>query len=253
MTNKAIGWVRQQKALMPDKPFFMYFAPGATHAPHHVPKEWIDKYKGKFDGGWDKLREETFARQKKLGVIPADARAHHAARRNPGLTTMPAELKPILAREMEVYAAFLEHTDHHVGRLFDALKDLEILDDTLIYYIFGDNGASAEGTLNGCFNEMAVLNGMGTLETPEFLTSKIDDFGGPDAYNHYAVGWAHAMNTPYQWTKQVASHLGGTRNGTIVHWPKGIKGKGEIRSQFCHVIDIAPTVLEAAGMPHPTS
>ena len=148
--------------------------------------------------------------------------------------------------------AFLEHTDHHVGRLFDTLKDLEILDDTLIYYIFGDNGASAEGTLNGCFNEVAVLNGMGTLETPEFLMSKIDDFGGPDAYNHYAVGWAHAMNTPYQWTKQVASHFGGTRNGTIVHWPKGIKGKGEIRSQFCHVIDIAPTILEAAGIPAPT-
>jgi len=153
---------------------------------------------------------------------------------------------------MEVYAAFLAHTDHHVGRLFDALKDLEILGDTLIYYIFGDNGASAEGTPNGCFNEVAVLNGMGTLETPEFLLSKIDEFGGPDAYNHYAVGWAHAMNTPYQWTKQVASHFGGTRNGTIVHWPKGIKGKGEIRSQFCHVIDIAPTVLEAAGLPHPT-
>ena len=161
-------------------------------------------------------------------------------------------LKPILAREMEVYAAFLEHTDHHVGRLFDSLKDLEILDDTLIYYIFGDNGASAEGTLNGCFNEVAVLNGMGAIETPEFLKSKIDDFGGPDAYNHYAVGWAHAMNTPYQWTKQVASHFGGTRNGTIVHWPNGIKTKGEIRSQFCHVIDIAPTVLEAAGLPHPT-
>ena len=252
MTNKAIGWVRQQKALMPDKPFFMYFAPGATHAPHHVPKEWIDKYKGKFDGGWDKLREETFARQKKLGVIPADAVLTKRPEEIPAYDDMPAALKPILAREMEVYAAFLEHTDHHIGRLFDTLKDLEILDDTLIYYIFGDNGASAEGTLNGCFNEVAVLNGMSTLETPEFLMSKIDDFGGPDAYNHYAVGWAHAMNTPYQWTKQVASHFGGTRNGTIVHWPNGIKAKGEIRSQFCHVIDIAPTVLEAAGIPAPT-
>src|SRR5688500_12532227 len=152
---------------------------------------------------------------------------------------------------MEIYAGFLEHTDHHVGRLFDALKDLEVLDDTLIYYIFGDNGASAEGTPNGCFNEVAVLNGMGTLETPEFLTSKIDEFGGPSACNHYAVGWAHAMDTPYQWTKQVASHSGGTRNGTIVQWPNGIEGKGETRSQFCHVIDIAPTVLEAAGLPHP--
>jgi arylsulfatase len=252
MTNKAIGWMRQQKALMADKPFYIYFAPGATHAPHHVPKEWIDKYKGKFDGGWDKLREETFARQKKLGVIPTDAVLTKRPDEISAYDAMPAALKPILAREMEVYAGFLEHTDHHVGRLLDTLKELDILDDTLIYYIFGDNGASAEGTPNGCFNEVAVLNGMSALETPEFLASKINDFGGPDAYNHYAVGWAHAMNTPYQWTKQVASHLGGTRNGTIVHWPKGIKAKGEIRSQFCHVIDIAPTILEAAGIPAPT-
>ena len=251
MTNKAMNWVRQQKALMPDKPFFMYFAPGATHAPHHVPKEWIDKYKGKFDAGWDKVREETFARQKALGVIPADAVLTQRPEEIPAYDDMPEELKPILAREMEVYAGFLEHTDHHVGRLFDTLEELEILDNTLIYYIFGDNGASAEGTPNGCFNEVAVLNGMGKLETPEFLMSKIDDFGGPEAYNHYAVGWAHAMNTPYQWTKQVASHFGGTRNGTIVHWPKGIQGKGETRSQFCHVIDIAPTVLEAANIPAP--
>jgi len=252
MADKAIGWVSQQKALMPDKPFFMYFAPGATHAPHHVPKEWIDKYKGKFDQGWDKVREETFARQKKLGVIPADAVLTKRPDEIPAYKDMPEDLKPILAREMEVYAAFLAHTDHHIGRLIDKLEDLEILDDTLIYYIFGDNGASAEGTLNGCFNEVAVLNGMGNIETPEFLKSKIDDFGGPHAYNHYAVGWAHAMNTPYQWTKQIASHFGGTRNGTIVHWPKGIKSKGEVRSQFCHVIDIAPTVLEAAGIPAPT-
>jgi arylsulfatase len=251
MTNKAIGWVRQQKALMPDKPFFMYFAPGATHAPHHVPKEWIDKYKGKFDGGWDKLRQEIFARQLKLGVIPANAVLTDRPAEILAFDDMPEPLKPILRREMEIYAGFLEHTDHHVGRLFDALKDLEALDDTLVYYIFGDNGASAEGTPNGCFNEIAVLNGMGALETPEFLMSKIDDFGGPEASNHYAVGWAHAMNTPYQWTKQVASHFGGTRNGTIVHWPNGIKAKGEIRSQFCHVIDIAPTVLEAARIPAP--
>jgi len=252
MTNKAIKWVRQQKALMPDKPFFMYFAPGATHAPHHVPKEWIEKYKGKFDGGWDKLREETFARQKKLGVIPADAVLTKRPDEIPAYDDMPAALKPILAREMEIYAGFLEHTDHHVGRLFDTLKNLEILDDTLIYYIFGDNGASAEGTLNGCFNEMCIANGLTALETSEFLMSKIDEFGGPNAYNHYAVGWAHAMDTPYQWTKQVASHWGGTRNGTIVQWPNGIKAQGEIRSQFHHVIDIAPTILEAAGLPAPT-
>ena len=165
---------------------------------------------------------------------------------------MPDELKPVLARQMEVYAGFLEHTDHHVGRLIDALDDLEILDDTLVYYIIGDNGASAEGTLNGTFNEMITLNGAAALETPEFMASRIDKFGTPEAYNHYAVGWAHAMDTPYQWTKQVASHWGGTRNGTIVHWPNGIEAKGEIRTQFHHVIDVAPTVLDAAGLPEPT-
>jgi arylsulfatase len=252
MTTKAIKWTRQQKALMPDKPFFMYFAPGACHAPHHVPKDWIEKYKGKFDQGWDRLREETFARQKTLGVIPADAVLTARPAEIPAWDATPENMRPIFAREMEVYAAFLEHTDHHLGRLVDTLEDLEILDDTLIYLIIGDNGASAEGTPNGCFNEMAVLNGMGTLETPEFLASKIDLFGGPEAYNHYAVGWAHAMDTPYQWTKQVASHWGGTRNGTIVHWPKGIKATGEIRSQFHHVIDVAPTILDVAGLPHPT-
>ena len=252
LTNKAIKWTRQQKALMPDKPFFMYFAPGACHAPHHVPKEWIDKYKGKFDQGWDKLREEIFARQKKLGVIPADAVLTARPAEIPAWDDTPQNMRPIFAREMEVYAAFLEHVDTHLGRLIDALKDLEVLDDTLIYYIIGDNGASAEGTPNGCFNEMATLNGLPDIETPEFLASKIDLFGGTEAYNHYAVGWAHAMDTPYQWTKQVASHWGGTRNGTIVHWPNGVKAKGEVRSQFHHVIDIAPTILEAAGLPHPT-
>jgi arylsulfatase len=252
MTNKAIKWVRQQKALMPDKPFFMYFAPGACHAPHHVPKEWADKYKGKFDQGWDKLREEILARQKQLGVVPASAELTARPAEIPAWEDTPEAMRPIFAREMEVYAGFLEHTDHHVGRLVDALQDLEVLGDTLIYLIIGDNGASAEGTPNGCFNEMAVLNGLAGLESPEFLKSKIDDFGGPQAYNHYAVGWAHAMDTPYQWTKQVASHFGGTRNGTIVHWPNGIKAKGEVRSQFHHVIDIAPTILEAAGLPHPT-
>ena len=164
---------------------------------------------------------------------------------------MPTALKPVLIRQMEVYAGFLEYTDYHVGRLVDSLKKLGLLDDTLIYYIIGDNGASAEGTLNGTYNEMINFNGATALETPEFLTARLDKLGGPDSYNHYAVGWAHAMNTPYQWTKQVASHWGGTRNGTIVHWPKGIQGKGEFRSQFHHVIDVAPTILEAAGLPEP--
>ena len=253
MTDQAIDWVKQQKALMPDKPFFVYFAPGATHAPHHVRPEWSDKYKGTFDEGWDALRERTLARQKELGVVPADAELTERPEEIPAWDDMPNDLKPVLARQMEVYAGFLEHTDHHVGRLIDALSELEILENTLVYYIVGDNGASAEGTPNGCFNELVVLNGALGLETTEFMVSRIDDFGTPDAYNHYAVGWAHAMDTPYQWTKQVASHWGGTRNGTIVHWPRDIKSRGEVRSQFHHVIDLAPTVLDAAGLPEPLS
>ena len=251
MTDKAINWIGQQKALIPDKPFFVYFAPGAVHAPHHVPQEWADKYKGKFDQGWDKVREETFARQKKLGVIPPDCQLTQRHKEIPSWDEMPAALKPVLIRQMEVYAGFLEYTDYHIGRLVDTLKKLDLLDDTMIYYIIGDNGASAEGTLNGTYNEMINFNGAAALETPEFLMARLDKLGGPESYNHYAVGWAHATNTPYQWTKQVASHWGGTRNGTIVHWPKGIKGKGEIRSQFHHVIDVAPTILEAAGLPEP--
>ena len=252
LADRAVGWVRQQKALMPEKPFFMYFAPGATHAPHHVPLEWADKYKGKFAGGWDQQRETTFAKQKELGVIPADANLTPRHAEIPAWDDMPEELKPVLERQMEIYAGFLEHTDHHIGRVIDAIDDLGILDNTLIYYIIGDNGASAEGTVNGAFNEMANFNGMAALETPEFMLSKVDEFGTPSAYNHYAVGWAWAMNTPFQWTKQVASHWGGTRNGTIVHWPERITDAGGLRSQFTHVIDVAPTILEAAGLPEPT-
>jgi arylsulfatase len=252
LANKATKWIRQQKSLMPDKPFFMYFAPGATHAPHHVPKEWIDKYKGKFDQGWDKLREETFARQKKIGVIPNDCDLTPRHEQIPSWESMDPEMKPVLVRQMEVYAGFLSHTDQQVGRVIETLKDLNILDETLIYIIIGDNGASAEGSLKGTFNEIVSITGYGYLETAKSLVERIDKFGGPEAYNHYAVGWAHAMCTPYQWTKQIASHFGGTRNGTIIHWPRGIKSKGEIRSQFHHVIDVAPTVLEAAGLPEPT-
>ena len=253
MTDKTIKWIGQEKALAPDKPFFVYFAPGATHAPHHVAKEWADKYKGKFDQGWDKLREETFARQKQLGVIPADCQLTVRPNDVPAWDAMPEAFKPVLRREMEVYAGFMEFTDYEVGRIVDLLQKLNILDDTLIYYIVGDNGASAEGGINGSFNEMSYFNGLQGLETAEYLTARIDKLGGPESYNHYAVGWAHAMNTPNQWTKQVASHWGGTRNGTVVHWPNGIKAKGEIRSQFTHVIDVAPTVLEAAGLPQPVS
>jgi arylsulfatase A-like enzyme len=253
MTDKAIKWIRSQKALMPDKPFFVYFAPGATHAPHHVPAEWSDKYKGKFDQGWDALREEILERQKELGVVPPDAKLTARHEEIPAWEDMPDELKPVLARQMEVYAGFLEHTDHHVGRLVDALEDLGVLEDTLVYYIVGDNGASAEGTIRGSFNEGFMLNGASALETTEFMASRIAAFGTPEAYNHYAVGWAHAMDTPYQWTKQVASHWGGTRNGTIVHWPRGFDAKGEVRQQFHHVIDVAPTLLEAAGIPQPAT
>jgi arylsulfatase len=251
MTDKAISWIGQEKVLMPDKPFFVYFAPGATHAPHHVPKEWADKYKGKFDQGWDKLREETFARQKQLGVIPSDCHLTARHKEIPAWDDMPENLKPVLRRQMEVYAGFLEYTDFHVGRLIDAVEKLNLLKDTLVFYVIGDNGASAEGTLIGAYNEMANFNGLASLETPEFLNARLDKLGGPESYNHFAVGWSHAMNTPYQWTKQVASHWGGTRNGTIVHWPNGIEGKGQLRSQFHHVIDVAPTILEAAGLPQP--
>jgi arylsulfatase A-like enzyme len=252
MTDHTIEWIRQQKALMPDKPFFVYYAPGATHAPHHVPTEWSDKYKGKFDQGWDKLREETFARQKELGVIPQDAELTARPDEILAWADTPDEMKPIFARQMEVYAGFLEHTDHHVGRVIDALEELELLEDTLVYVIIGDNGASAEGTPNGCFNELTILNGAGALETVDFMTAHIDEFGTPKAYNHYSVAWAHAMDTPYQWTKQVASHWGGTRNGAIVHWPSRFKAKGELRTQFHHVIDVAATVLDVAGLPEPS-
>jgi arylsulfatase A-like enzyme len=252
LTDRAVGWMRQQKALMPDKPFFVYYAPGATHAPHHVPQEWVDKYRGQFAHGWDVQREQTLARQKELGVVPADTELTPRSDLITAWDDMPDELKPVLERQMEVYAGFLEHTDAQVGRLVDALEDLAILDNTIVYYIVGDNGASAEGTMNGAFNEMANFNGMAALETPEFMVSRLDEFGSPSSYNHYSVGWAWAMNSPFQWTKQVASHWGGTRNGTIVHWPAGIAEPGGVRSQFTHVIDVAPTILEAAGLPEPT-
>ncbi len=252
MTNKAIKWVRQQKSLMPDKPFFMYWAPGAAHAPHHVSPEWSDKYKGKFDQGWDKLRAETFARQKAMGVIPQDAELTKRHEEIPAWDDISDEMKPVLTRQMEIYAGFLEHIDFHFGRLVDALEDLEILDDTLIFYIIGDNGSSAEGSLQGTYNELIPLTGFGHLETPEFLKENLDKFGGPESYNHFAVGWAHALDTPFQWTKQIASHFGGTRNAMITHWPKGIQAQGELRSQFHHVVDITPTILQAAGIPEPT-
>ncbi len=251
LADRAIAWLNQQVSLVPDKPWFMYFAPGATHAPHHVTKEWADKYKGKFEDGWDMQRTRTFARQKELGVVPQDAELTARHEIIPAWDDMDGALKPVLRRQMENYAGFLEHTDHHVGRVIDAVDELGVLGDTLIYVIIGDNGASAEGTLQGTFNELISLNGMAEIESPAFLMERIDKLGGPESSPHYAVGWAHAMCCPYQWTKQVASHWGGTRNGTIVHWPNGIQDKGEVRHQFHHVIDFAPTVLEVAGLPEP--
>jgi arylsulfatase A-like enzyme len=252
MTDRAIAWVRRQKSLMPDKQFCMYFAPGATHAPHHVPKEWSDKYKGRFDAGWDALRDETLARQKRLGVVPPETELSARPAEIQAWDDVPDDLKPVLARQMEIYAGFMEHTDHHIGRLIDALDELGVLEDTLVYLIIGDNGSSAEGTPNGTFNEIISLNGAAAFETAEFMAQRIGDFGGPESYNHYAVGWAHALDTPYQWTKQVASHFGGTRNGTIVHWPAGIEARGEVRSQFHHIIDVGATILDVTGLPEPT-
>jgi arylsulfatase A-like enzyme len=249
MTNQAIAWVQSEKSLTPDKPFFIYFAPGATHAPHHVPKEWIAKYKGQFDQGWDKLREQTLEREKKLGVVPPDTKLAPKPEAIKNWDALSADEKRLFARQMEVFAGFGEYADSEIGRLIATLKDLGQLDNTLIFYIIGDNGASAEGGMNGLFNEMTYFNGV-----PEPIKAQldhIDDLGGPLGHNHYSAGWAVAGDTPFTWTKQVASSYGGTRNGMVVYWPKGVHAKNEIRSQWHHVIDVAPTILEAAGLPEP--
>jgi arylsulfatase len=251
MTNQAINWVSAQQSLTPEKPFYIYFSTGATHAPHHAPKEYIEKYKGKFDQGWDKLREETLARQKAMGVVPQDTKLSARPAEIPSWDSQTPEQKKLFARQMEVFAGFAEHTDHEVGRLVEALEEIGELDNTLFLYVIGDNGSSAEGGPQGTYNEMMALNGV--LSEASQMMEHLDDWGGPNTFPHFAIGWAHATNTPFQWTKQVASHFGGTRNGMVVHWPNGIKAKGEVRSQFTHVTDVAPTVLEAAGLPFPTS
>jgi arylsulfatase A-like enzyme len=249
MANQAIKWVQAEKSLTPEKPFFMYFAPGATHAPHHVPKKWIGKYRGKFDRGWDKLREETLARQKKLGVVPPDTKLAAKPEAIKDWGSLSTDEKRLFARQMEIYAAFGEYADFEIGRLIQAIDDMGQLDNTLVYYIPGDNGASADGGMNGLFNEMAFFNK--AEENVSDILKHIDDLGGPMTYGHYAAGWAVAGDTPFTWTKAVASNYGGTRNGMVIRWPKGIKGRGELRSQWHHVIDIAPTILEAAGLPEP--
>lgn len=250
MTNQAIAWVRFQQALTPEKPFHLYFAPGATHAPHHCPKEYIAKYKGKFDQGWDRLREETLARQIKLGVVPPGTKLTERPKEIPAWDSLTADQKRLFARQMETFAGFAEHTDHEVGRLVQALRDMGELDNTLFFYIVGDNGSSAEGGPEGTYNEMLALNGI--VSDLASQLPHLEEWGGPTTFPHFAVGWALAGNTPFQWTKQVASHFGGTRNPMVVHWPERIQGKGEVRSQFHHVIDVAPTILEAAGLPQPT-
>jgi len=249
MTNQAVAWVQYQKSLTPDKPFFMYFAPGATHAPHHVPKSWIAKYKGKFDQGWDALREETLTRQRRLGVVPIDTKLAPKPAAIKDWAALSADEKRLFAHQMEIFAGFGEYTDTEIGRLIKAIEATGQLDNTLIFYIIGDNGASAEGGMVGLYNEATYFNGV--QETVQDILKHYDELGGPTTYPHYAAGWAVAGDTPFTWTKQVASSYGGTRNGMVVHWPKGIKAKAGLRSQWHHVIDIAPTILEAAGLPEP--
>jgi len=251
MADQAIRWIEMQKAEAPDRPFFVYYAPGATHAPHHPKKEWVAKYKGKFDQGWDKVREETVARQKQLGVIPAGTKLTTRPASIPAWNSLSADQKRLYARMMEIYAGYLEQTDHNVGRVLDAIRETGQLDNTLVIYIVGDNGASAEGSLQGLANEMTFFNGV--REDLKALLAHSADIGTWKSYNHYPVGWAHAMNTPFQWAKQIASHFGGTRNGLVISWPTRIKAAGSLRGQFHHVIDIAPTILDVCGLQQPSS
>ena len=251
MADHTIAWIRMQHAVAPGKPFLAYYAPGTAHAPHHAPKDWITKFKGKFDQGWDKMREETFARQKQMGIIPANAKLTERSAGIPAWDSLDADHKKVAARMMEVYAAALSHADYQMGRILDAIAEQGELDNTLVIYIQGDNGASAEGGPNGLLNEMTVFNAI--PEDFKEVLRRMDELGGPNTFNHYPIGWAHAMDTPFQWTKQIASHWGGTRNGLVISWPARIKDRGGIRTQFHHVIDIYPTILEAVGVPAPTS
>jgi arylsulfatase len=250
LADHAVAWIRQHHSLAPDRPFFAYYSPGLCHAPHHAPKEWIAKFKGQFDQGWDKVREETLARQIKLGVVPEGTKLSERPKEIPAWESLTADQKKLYAHMMEVYAGCLAFCDSNIGRVIKAVEDTGELDNTLIIFIMGDNGASGEGTLQGLSNEVGVAAN-GAEESIPYLLSIMDDLGGPLTYNHYPVGWAHAMDTPFQWTKQIASHFGGTRNGLVISWPKRIKDQGTIRSQFCHIIDIAPTILEAAGVKEP--
>jgi arylsulfatase A-like enzyme len=251
LADQSIKYLHHHNAVAPNKPFFIYYAPGAAHAPHQPRKEWIEKNKGKFDQGWDEVRKETLARQKKLGIFPADADLTERSAGIPAWDSLDADQKRLYERMMEIYAGYLEQTDNNVGRIVDAIKDLGQLDNTLIIYIVGDNGASAEGSLAGISNEMTFFNGI--PEDSKQVLAHIDDLGTWKSYNHYPVGWAHAMNTPFQWAKQVASHYGGTANGLVISWPSKIKDVDQIRTQWHHIIDIVPTIYEATGTTAPAS
>ena len=249
MTDQAAAWIRYQKALAPDKPFFVYFAPGATHAPHHVPSEWIARWHGRFDQGWDRLREEILARQITAGVVPAGTQLAPKPSAIPDWDSLSADEKTLFARQAEVFAAFVEFTDHEIGRVIEAVDATGELDNTLVILVYGDNGTSAEGGRNGMFSEMTYFNGV--QETVPDMLQHLESWGGPETYPHMAAGWAVAFDTPYKWTKQMGSDYGGTKVGMTVHWPKGITPGGGLRTQFHHVIDVAPTILEAAGLPEP--
>ena len=249
MTDQAISWMKYQKALTPDKPFFIYYAPGATHAPHHVPKEWIARWEGKFDNGWDKLRDDILERQIAQGIVPKGTKLSPKPKMIQEWDKLSADEKKLFSHQAAVFAAYIEMTDHEIGRVVKAIEETGQLDNTMVIFVYGDNGTSAEGGRNGMFSEMTYFNGV--QEQVKDMIKKIDKWGGPETYPHMAAGWAVAFDTPYKWTKQVASDHGGTKVGMAIRWPKGIKSKGELRTQFHHVIDVAPTILEAAGLPEP--
>jgi arylsulfatase len=252
MASHAIDWIRTQKAQTPKKPFLIYYAPGTAHAPHHAPMDWITRYKGKFDAGWDRLRETTLAHQKQIGVVPRDTKLTARPNGIPAWNSLTDQQRRVYARMMEVYAASLSHADYQIGRVLKTVEDMGESDNTLVIYIQGDNGGSAEGTLQGNLNEVVMLSGEAE-ESIGYLESMMGEMGGPETYGHFPVGWAWAINAPFQWTKQMASHFGGTRAGMIVNWPNRIPAKGEIRTQFHHVVDIAPTLYEAAGIRMPST
>ena len=251
LVDQSISWIDQVRATAPDRPFFLYLPTPAVHTPHHVPSDWIDKFRGQFDAGWDALRQEIYERQIALGVIPAKTKLTTRPDGVPAWSEYPDRFKPMASRLMEVFAAFLAHTDHHIGRLLDYVKSIGADENTLVVYITGDNGASAEGTINGAWAAPSFQNGV--PEDPEWMLEHIDDFGTARCENHYNIGWAWALDSPFKWMKQVASHFGGTRNGLVIKWPRGMSRKGELCSQFHHVVDIAPTLLMAAGIEYPES